>query len=486
MRIPQSIPVRFLSWKSAAGGVRPPAGVLAVLSLLLSMALAPSLGAEEPEGGWKSAENRLKKSIFAKNFEVAQSIVSELAETNEVRGYKLILKYALGGHSYELDRLAGRTLAAVESSNIRKEVCDEVARGKNSKTKIILLAVLRRWSDDALAMKTLHGALRSSRKEVVFTAVRWIRDLENPELSMEPLIDELARRERKPQDRIYFDLQRALEELSGYKFKVSIDWRNFWKGRKGGKKPPPKKETESRTVLFKRPSFFSVTVDSDRVLFIIDVSDSMKIMDTVIQKPRRPPEEPGRKGRTVVVKPDGASGSEKAPVDKLKRVARITRVKHELLKTLAGLPAHVRFGIMDFNHQIGFFGSPPPPAPSLDKPIQHAQTPALMFASKANKQKAADWVRKLGPSGATRTDLAMSRAFGIPEIDTIYLLTDGTPRDEKNQKIAPELVLAIAKMQNRFRKARVHTVGFAQAGFTMQKLCRDLAGQNDGKCVLLE
>ena len=68
----------------------------------------------------------------------------------------------------------------------------------------------------------------------------------------------------------------------------------------------------------------------------------------------------------------------------------------------------------------------------------------------------------------------MSRAFGIPDIDTIYLLTDGTPRDEKNQKIAPELVLAIAKMQNRFRKARVHTVGFAQAGFTMQKLCRDL------------
>jgi hypothetical protein len=109
-----------------------------------------------------------------------------------------------------------------------------------------------------------------------------------------------------------------------------------------------------------------------------------------------------------------------------------------------------------------------------------------MFASKANKQKAADWVRTLKPSGATRTDLAISRAFGIPDIDTIYLLTDGTPRDEKNQKIAPDLVLGIAKMQNRFRKARIHTVGFAQAGSTMQKLCRDLAGQNDGKCVLLE
>lgn len=74
----------------------------------------------------------------------------------------------------------------------------------------------------------------------------------------------------------------------------------------------------------------------------------------------------------------------------------------------------------------------------------------------------------------------------MPEIDTIYLLTDGEPRDEKNQKIAPEIVLTIARIQNRFRKARIHTIGFSQAGHTMQKLCRDLAGQNDGKCVLLD
>lgn len=481
MRSPPVIPGR----QSARGGVW---AALAFLAVFCSSLLVPSvsLKAEEPAGGWKSAESALKKSILSKNFEVAQRLVGELADTDDVRGYKLILKYAVGGHSHELDRLAGRTLAVVQSANVRKEVCEAVARGRNSKIKIVLLAVLRRWSDDPLAMKTLHGTLRSPRKEVVFTALRWIRDIESPELSMEPLIDELARRERKPHDRVYFDLQRTLEDLSGHKFAVSIDWRNFWKGRKGGKKPVVRKAGESRTILYKRPSFFSVTVDSDRVLFIIDVSGSMKKEDTVIQKPRRPPEEPGRKSKTVVVKPDGSSGSEKGPVNKLKQVARITRVKHELLKTLAGLPSHVRFGIMDFNHQIGFLGSPPPPLPSRDKPIEHAQTPALMLASKTNKKKAADWVRALKPSGATRTDIAVSRAFEMADIDTIYLLTDGEPRDEKNQKIAPALVLTIAKTQNRFRKARIHTIGFAQAGFTMQKLCRDLAGQNDGKCVLLE
>ena len=459
-----------------------------LLALFLAQAFfSPGLRSEEPKGGWKSAESSLKKAILGKDFVTAQRLVTELAATDDVRGYKLILKYALGGHSYDLDRLGGRTIAAVESSNIRREVFDAVNKGRNVKTKIILLAVLKRWGDDPLAMKALHGALRSSRKEVVFTALRWIRELNSMELSMDPLIDELARRERKPRDRVYFDLQRTLEKLSDQNFEVSADWRNYWKGRKGGKKPVVKPRGESRTVLYKRPSFFSVTVDTDRVLFIIDVSGSMKIPDTVIQKPRRPPEEPGAKGRTVVVNPDGATGSEKPSGVKSKQVPRITRVKHELLKTLAGLPSHVRFGIMNFNHQIGFFGSAPPPLPQQDdKIIKHSATPGLALASKANKEKAYQWVKGLKPSGATRTDLAVARGFEIPDIDTIYLLTDGAPRDITNQKIAPELVLQVARIRNRFRKARIHTIGFSQAGSTMQQLCRDLARQNDGKCVLLD
>ena len=167
--------------------------VFCLLALFLAAAFFPSgLCSEEPKGGWKSAESSLKKAILGKDFVTAQRLVNELAAPDEVRGYKLILKYALGGHSYDLDRLGGRTIAAVESSNIRKEVFEVVNKGRNVKTKIILLAVLKRWSDDPQAMKALHGALRSSRKELVFTALRWIRDLNSMELSMESLIDELS------------------------------------------------------------------------------------------------------------------------------------------------------------------------------------------------------------------------------------------------------------------------------------------------------
>ena len=161
-----------------------------LLALFLAQAFfSPGLCSEEPKGGWKSAESSLKKAILGKDFVTAQRLVTELAATDDVRGYKLILKYALGGHSYDLDRLGGRTIAAVESSNIRREVFDAVNKGRNVKTKIILLAVLKRWGDDPLAMKALHGALRSSRKEVVFTALRWIRELNSMELSMDPLME---------------------------------------------------------------------------------------------------------------------------------------------------------------------------------------------------------------------------------------------------------------------------------------------------------
>ncbi|MEE3181566.1 MAG: hypothetical protein VX288_06625, partial [Planctomycetota bacterium] len=156
--------------------IRFPVATACLFALFLAMASSPpGIRSEEPSGGWKSAESSLKKAILGKDFVTAQRLVNELAATDDVRGYKLILKYALGGHSYDLDRLGGRTIAAVESSNIRKEVFDAVNKGRNVKTKIILLAVLKRWPDDPLAMKALHGALRSPRKELVFTALRWIR-----------------------------------------------------------------------------------------------------------------------------------------------------------------------------------------------------------------------------------------------------------------------------------------------------------------------
>ncbi len=446
-------------------------GVSSLAVLLLSFAIAPS--------GVHASEAALKKAVLGKQFARAMEVVTELATKGDARSYRAIVKIAIGGHDYRLDRHAGATLVRVTDSSIRKIVYDEIKKGKSYRSKIILLAVLARWAGpqgktDPDAMEAINFALKNPRKEVIFTALKWIRDLGSVDASTPALIDILARLERKPRGRLYSDVRKTLQSLNGYEFEVSIDWKNYWKGREKGfipKKKTPK--SSGKTYVATRPSFFSVTVDSDRILFVIDVSSSMNERDTIILEPVKPPKKKnGRKGKTVVVDPSEDPNGGKTGVSqvKSKQVTRLERVKKELIDTIEGLPQHTRFNIMSFSHEIGFF------EPGA----------ALQTATPSTKEKAITWVRKLQANGATRTDKALLQSFLAAEIDTIYLLTDGAPKNEHNQRIPSATVLGIAKGANRFRKTRIHTIGFSQAGKTMKVFCRDLAKQNDGKCVLLK
>ncbi len=102
------------------------------------------------------------------------------------------------------------------------------------------------------------------------------------------------------------------------------------------------------------------------------------------------------------------------------------------------------------------------------------------------KTNAVGWVGGLQAYGATRTDLALAQALSVAELDTIYLLTDGRPRDENNRKISIEAILQMVKRDNRFKKCRVHTISFRQVkSAEMKHFVRELARQNDGVCTLL-
>lgn len=426
-------------------------------------------GAEVHGRDWSSLEARLKSAMLRKQFDLAKSLVSELADTGELMGYQLIIKYAMRGQSYDLDRHAGALLAQVVEPRIRKEVYSTLRDDRNLSTRIILVAVVARWADDPAALDALSVVLTSvrTRKELKFAVLYWIRKIGRPEKFVEPLIAELERRERKPHDRVYADLRRTLKTLTGRDFDVAIDWKNYWKARQQGLPAPPKPSGEGRTVLANKASFFSVAVDSDRVLFVIDVSSSMEVPDTIVEEPPEPDEESSPRGKTVVKSPDSSKEGPRAPRTVTRR--RITRVKEELIHTIQTLPPHVRFGVMSFSHEIAY----------LDKNI-------LAFATNANKARAIQWVRALRPNGATRTDLALQEALLIPEVDTLYVLTDGAPKDVNNQKIPPEQVYSVVKTLNRFRKCRINTIGFSQAGHSMRLFVQHLAQTNDGKCVLLK
>lgn len=463
--------------------------ILAILSIIP----CPRLGAGTPPGGWAQAEANLKKAVRSRSVELAKSIVEKLARTRETRGLRLILRYALRGEQYGLYSYSAGVLLQVKEPGLRREIYTALGKSPNPRTRIILLAVVRRWPDDPEAMAALHARLSDRRKEVVFATLRWIRHLGEKKLSVGPLVSELERRERRIHDRVFYDLRKSLTHLTGFDLETSADWRNYYETYKNNLNKAPKRGSKGRTRLASAAKFFTVAVDSTRVLFLIDVSGSMAVEDvinlpgeeeegeeegevlgdgtTVVKIPRPRGKTTSGRGKRSPGQGNGEDdeGKPSPPAQTLKR-SRITAVKQELIRTIGNLPTSVHFNIMNFNHEVRFFHS----------------GPGLIQATGANKNKAARWVASLAPSGATRTDVALKRALKLQDVDTIYLLTDGAPKKINNERIPPEKVLGYVQHHNRFRKCRINTIGFSQAGMTMQQFCMDLAKQNDGRCVLLK
>ncbi|MEM7234139.1 MAG: hypothetical protein AAF517_18320, partial [Planctomycetota bacterium] len=415
---------------------------------------------------YDAIEARLKNAIKTDNPEAARASIDQLMAPKELRGVKAVLKYALGGESAQVFGYAAGYLARLEDPQSRAEVFKTLAASRNPKTKIILLAVVRRWPQDAKAMAALHDRLKDRRKEVVFTALRWIREVKNTKSSVPALIDELERRERQARGRVYFDIRKTLRALTGQDLQIAADWRNYWAIQNGAKRKPKRKKA-GRTALYKPPSFFSVTVDSDRVLFIIDISQSMLVKDPVVEEEGDDVEVIGD-GTTVVRLKRKKKPGEKKPTER----TRISAVQEELIRTIQGLAPGIRFNCYSFNHGLQIFDAGAPGG--------------LLDASSSNKARAVAWVRSLRPNGATRTDIALTQALQIRDVDTIYLLTDGAPKTAQNQKIPHQTVFARVNAANRFRKCRINTIGFYQAGSSMRDFVTALAKKNDGQCILLK
>lgn len=439
-------------------------------SLFVSGLTATLAVAKDPEPSWSRLETQLKKAILSRRFDEAKSVVSQLAETGDLKGYEIIMKHALSGHDYGLERHAGALLVEARDPKVRKEVFSTLRKSPNPKIRVVLLAVVSRWADDPEARDALYSVFSTSRtpKEVLFAALYWIRKIRLPAKSVEPLIAALERR-AKIQDRVYFDICRTLKRLTGQDLKTPDEWRSFWEGQKGGLSKPIKRKP-GRTVLAKKPSFFTIVVDSDRVLFIIDVSTSMEVRDPILEGVEEAEEIVNPDGGPTVVKrkkPSPPKGNPQGEPPAWR--ARIARVKKELINTVRSLRPHVRFGIMSFSHEIKYLEN----------------RKSLASASEDNKTRAIQWVQALKPNGVTRTDEALKQALELPEVDTIYLLTDGAPKNENNERIPPQTIYDDVKRLNRFRKCRIHTIGFSQAGRSMRLFVQQLALMNDGKCVLL-
>jgi hypothetical protein len=407
----------------------------------------------------EALEKDLVAAVGAQQFDQAKQLVSELAATGEIRGFEAIIKSALTGADYALERHAGALLAGSTDPKVRARVFEGIVKDPKYKTRIVLLAVAARMEGDPRALDAIHAALKDPMKPVVFSALQWIRELKRIE-SVDAIIDELEVRERKSLGRVCFDMLRTLKELTSQELSCAGDWRNYWEAHKAGLSKPRK--SGGRTATYKSGKFFSVVLDSDRVMFVIDISASMTTEDEPPEPSDKATSGPAAKGKTAVArKPE----KPKEPRKKRPERERIVRVKAELVRAVGELEPTTNFGIISFNHEVSSLWA----------------SRTLKPATPENKTAAIQWVKELQASGATRTDLALEEALSIPEVDSIYLLTDGAPKGMDNLKMPIEPILQRAKELNRFVKARIHTISFQQIrDKNMVRFCRELSLQNDG------
>ncbi|HUQ69949.1 MAG TPA: VWA domain-containing protein [Planctomycetaceae bacterium] len=192
-----------------------------------------------------------------------------------------------------------------------------------------------------------------------------------------------------------------------------------WSGPRVDQQPPPREVAWNATL----PRFFRVPIYAKRVLFVVDMSGSMK--STV-------------EGKT-----------------------RLEALQDELTNAIKALPEDSLFGVIAFNDRVQPWAIQPKPATS------------------DNKAAAIQAVWSLNAQGGTAVNDALEVALGYNGyLEQILLLTDGRPTAGKLVDTAP--IVSNITGRNQFRRVRIDTIGLDTTG-EAERLLQQLSEQNHGQ-----
>jgi Mg-chelatase subunit ChlD len=190
----------------------------------------------------------------------------------------------------------------------------------------------------------------------------------------------------------------------------------------------PKNPYKTASKPTSRPKFFGTEIYSSRVIFIIDISGSMS---SSTQKT-------DDKGRSQSLK-------------------KIEYAKNELINAVRQLKKKAMFNLYFFESTFTKW------------------KPRMVRASAGAKTAAVKWVQSMGPRGGTNIYDTVEDALGDPNVDTIYLLSDGSPGQGKWTRM--EDILREVKKINEHKNVQINTISFGQDSELMRKLAEQNGGQ---------
>ena len=396
------------------------------LRLFLCACLLPLLVAVVPlfAGGVGAYKKHLKRIIATDDEPAALKLLDKLEADGSPEAIMLIIDI-MAQMSEDLYIQGEKILVKMGGPGLAEAFGAELARKKAPWYRAAIILNLAAGFDDADSERWLLDGLTHRYPGVQQVAMDGLVKRRSKEAI--PRLIDLLEDIGINGGALAFSARHALVVLTGHDYHIVEDWRNFWEGSKDSLVPKALGEEEGEegstgVALVEQPDapeFFGVAIPPGaNVAFIIDCSGSMERFD--------PGGEKGGRGSSWEVR------------------QRMRRAKLQLKNCIKGINKQSRFNVIAFNQTVTV----------LNK--------SLVKANNTSRVRAWKFIDRLVPLSATHTDDALARAFQDPNVDTIMLLTDGSPMKTTGER-APELIPAIlrqVKKVNRLRRVRIHTFGF--------------------------
>jgi hypothetical protein len=380
--------------------------------------------------------------------------LSKLAEANDKKTWKFLIKTAARvPENFGIEVIVRKAAEAMSDPAVQSEIKKSALKSKNPKIRRELVMHMANKKEWGLLVKAIKD-----KDEGVASIAAWRLIDNRVESAVDPMIAELERLERD-KGGIWDVLRDGLGRMLGQRASSAIEYTSMWEivKEKGGlaaiepktEKRPEPGEMSSGVRLFGRE------IDCTRVVFILDISGSMKQIDPG----QRTYDDTDKASRTRKV--DGTDGEASKP-SKLK--TRLQRAQRELKNVLSRLPANFKVNIVVYSSNVKVWRSG-----EGDKPA------GLHVLSSKNRAEAKAFVDEFRADGVTCTDRALMRSFDVEGARCFYLLSDGFATHDGRTPVPTEQILGLIE-EFKERHITIHTLGFQGADVQMMEAVADATG----------
>ena len=414
------------------------ASAMIVTAFLLAGLLIPwgtGSTAIAAQDSWKETKNAFLQGIAKKD---ADAVLDALElfrafDTEEVA--ELLIKHGLTHKDMEVYRESENLLRSLNNKDAQKVVGRVAKKDKSRYLRADCVRILAHYRTEE-TYEQLKELLEDKEWLIRSEAIRALSTIR--ERRVVPL---LIARMKKEEGRLLDDLRDALAELTKQKFRADAqEWQSWWDAFGKDLELPDEDSSEPSTerkrlgTAVKQGLYGSVV--SQRVAFLLDVSGSM----------------------TAGTDMEGS---------------RHDIATRELVRVLENqIGPDSEFNVIAFNDDV------------------LALSPKLQKGKGAKVKKGIKFVEALRAGGETNAYGALETAFRDKKVDTIYVLSDGSPT--VGEETIPALILRQVQEWNRYRGVKIHCIGFFPGEARHQDKAEartfliQLADENRGRYVEIE